>query len=194
MSFVNHSTKEINCKIVYFGCGLGGKTTNLQYVYDSTAENQKTKLITLSGENERTLFFDFLPLDVGNIRGFNTRFHLYTVPGQSFYEVSKQFLLKGVDGIVFVVDSQQERWEANLESLQSLESSLEFHGYDLKKIPKVVQYNKRDTQTAVPVAELSRAFNKWNSPEFEAVANKGEGVFETLTEITKIVILDLKNG
>jgi signal recognition particle receptor subunit beta len=194
MAFINHNTKEINCKIVYYGCGLSGKTTNLQYIYDRTTEGAKGKLISLSSENERTLFFDFLPLDIGEIRGFKTRFHLYTIPGQSFYEVSRQFILKGVDGIVFVLDSQRERLEANLESYESLESNLDGHGYDIQKIPLVFQYNKRDLATAVPAVELSQMFNKWGAPEFEAVASKGIGVFETLTEVTKKILLDLKGG
>lgn len=194
MTFINYNTKEINCKIVYYGCGLSGKTTNLQYIFDRSSENQKGKLISLSSENERTLFFDFLPLDAGEVGGFKTRFHLYTIPGQSFYEVSRQFILKGVDGIVFVVDSQQERMEANLESYESLEENLETHGYDIEKIPFVVQYNKRDLSSALPIVELSQTFNRLRSPEFEATASKGVGVFETLTEITKLVLLDLKGG
>ena len=194
MTFINYNTKEINCKIVYYGCGLSGKTTNLQYLYDRTTETSKGKLISLSSENERTLFFDFLPLDAGEVRGFKTRFHLYTIPGQSFYEVSRQFILKGVDGIVFVVDSQRERLEANLESYESLEANLEAQGYDIHKIPLVIQYNKRDLSSAAPIIELSQTFNKRGVPEFEAIANKGIGVFETLTEITKLVLLDLKGG
>lgn len=194
MTFINYNTKEINCKIVYYGCGLSGKTTNLQYVYDRTSDNARGKLISLSSENERTLFFDFLPLDAGEVRGFKTRFHLYTIPGQSFYEVSRQFILKGVDGIVFVVDSQRERLEANLESYESLEANLESQGYDIQKIPLVFQFNKRDLPSAQPVLELSQTLNRLGAPEFEAVASKGIGVFETLTEITKLVLLDLKGG
>lgn len=194
MTFINYNTKEINCKIVYYGCGLSGKTTNLQYIYDRTTEGNKGKLISLSSENERTLFFDFLPLDIGEVRGFKTRFHLYTIPGQSFYDVSKQFILKGVDGIVFVVDSQRERMEANHESYESLEANLEIQGYDIKKIPLVIQFNKRDLASAAPIVELSQAFNRYDSPEFEAIANKGIGVFESLTEITKRVLIDIKGG
>lgn len=199
MPFINHNTKEIHCKIVYYGCGLSGKTTNLQYLYDRTVENARGKLISLSSENERTLFFDFLPLDAGEIRGFQTRFHLYTIPGQSFYEVSKQFILKGVDGIVFVIDSQRERLEDNLASYESLQENLEFQGYDLSKIPFVFQFNKRDLPSAIPVVELSQTFNPTSggrtaSPEYEAVASKGLGIFETLTEISKLVLLDLKGA
>ena len=198
MTFINHNTREINCKIVYYGCGLSGKTTNLQYIYDRTTENTRGKLISLSSENERTLFFDFLPLDAGEVRGFKTRFHLYTIPGQSFYEVSRQFILKGVDGIVFVVDSQRERLEANLESYESLETNLETQGYDVEKIPLVLQFNKRDMASAMPTIEISQTFNQRKGrlavPEFEAIANKGIGVFETLKEISKLVLLDLKGG
>src|SRR5271154_3858540 len=194
MTFINYNTREINCKIVYYGCGLSGKTTNLQYIYDRTSDNARGKLISLSAENERTLFFDFLPLDAGEVRGFKTRFHLYTIPGQSFYEVSRQFILKGVDGMVFVLDSQRERLEANLESHESLEANLESQGYDVQKIPLVFQFNKRDLNSAQPVVELSQSFNRRAAPEFEAVASKGIGVFETLTEITKLVLLDLKGG
>ncbi len=194
MTFINYNSKEINCKIVYYGCGLSGKTTNLQYIYDSTSEGTKGKLISLSSENERTLFFDFLPLDAGEIRGFRTRFHLYTIPGQSFYEVSRQFILKGVDGIVFVIDSQRERLDANMESYESLEANLESQGYDMSKIPLVVQYNKRDLPSAMPVQELSRLFLRHEVPAYEAVAAKGVGVFETLTEITKLVLVDIKGS
>lgn len=198
MTFINYSTKEINCKIVYYGCGLSGKTTNLQFIYDRTSNNVKSKLISLSSENERTLFFDFLPMDAGDVGGFKTRFHLYTIPGQSFYKASSQFILKGVDGIVFVLDSQRERTEANLESYESLEANLETHGYDIKKIPLVFQFNKRDLASAVTMEELSKTFNGrfslCTAAPIEAIANKGIGTFETLTEITKLVLLDLKGG
>src|SRR6218665_3953573 len=144
MSFVNYVNKEVNCKIVYYGPGLGGKTTNIQYVYQKTSGDSKGNIISLNTENERTLFFDFLPLDLGEIRGFKTRFHLYTVPGQVFYEASRKLILRGVDGIVFVADSQVERMEANIESLKSLEQNLVDQGYDISKIPLVMQWNKRD--------------------------------------------------
>ncbi len=194
MTFINHSTREVNCKIVYFGCGLSGKTTNLQLIYDRTTESARGSLISLSHENERTLFFDFLPLDAGEVRGFKTRFHLYTIPGQSIYEVSRQFLLKGVDGIVFVLDSQRERLEDNIESYESLKGNLEAQGYDIKKIPMVFQFNKRDLPTSASLEELSQAFNSVDAIQIEAVANKGIGVFETLNEITKKVLLELKGG
>ena len=144
MSFINYSSREINCKIVYYGPGLCGKTTNLQYIYANTNQNAKGKMISLATETERTLFFDFLPLSLGEIRGFKTRFHLYTVPGQVFYDASRKLILKGVDGVVFVADSQVERTEANVESVENLRTNLAEQGYDLDKIPYVIQYNKRD--------------------------------------------------
>lgn len=194
MSFVNYVTKEVNCKIVYYGPGLGGKTTNIQYVYQKTSGGNKGNMITLNTENERTLFFDFLPLDLGEIRGFKTRFHLYTVPGQVFYEASRKLILRGVDGIVFVADSQVERMEANLESLKSLENNLLDQGYDIAKIPLVFQWNKRDLPNTTSVKDLHDALNKINAQEFEAVAVKGPGVFETLKVISKLVLMNLKGG
>jgi signal recognition particle receptor subunit beta len=194
VSFINYATREINCKIIYYGPGLSGKTTNVQYIYEQTQQDRRGKLVTLSTENERTLFFDFLPLAVGDVRGFKTRFHLYTIPGQTFYEVSRQFILKGVDGIVFVADSQSERMEANIESFESLEKSLDQAGYDIGKIPLVLQYNKRDTPGAVPIRELESTFNSMHRPYFEAVANRGDGVMETLQAVSQWVIRDLKGG
>lgn len=201
MSFINYANKEINCKVVYFGAGLSGKTTNVQHIYEQASSQDagdptgaKSKLVTLSTENERTLFFDFLPLSVGDVRGYQTRFHLYTIPGQTFYELSRQFILKGVDGIVFVVDSQRERNEANLESFEALEKSLELQGYDLSKIPLVFQYNKRDLPTAVPLQELEATFNPLRRPYFEAVAKRGLGVMETLQSISQLVVTELKGS
>jgi mutual gliding-motility protein MglA len=194
VSFINYSTKEINCKVIYFGPGLSGKTTNVQYIYEHTQQDQRGKLVTLSTENERTLFFDFLPLSVGDVRGYKTRFHLYTIPGQTFYEVSRQFILKGVDGVVFVADSQAERMEANIESFESLEKSLDKQGYDLGRVPLVLQYNKRDLQGVVSVRELEATFNPVKRPYFEAVANRGEGVMETLQAISQSIIRELKGG
>jgi signal recognition particle receptor subunit beta len=194
MSFVNYVTKEVNCKIVYYGPGLGGKTTNIQYVYQKTSGDSKGNIISLNTENERTLFFDFLPLDLGEIRGFKTRFHLYTVPGQVFYEASRKLILRGVDGVVFVADSQVERMEANIESLKSLEKNLTDQGYDVSKIPLVMQWNKRDLPNATAVADLQNALNKWKAPEYEAVAVKGTGVFDTLKMISKLVLMNLKGG
>lgn len=194
MSFVNYHTKEINCKIVYYGPGLGGKTTNIQYIYQKTSSNNKGQMITLNTENERTLFFDFLPLDLGEIRGFKTRFHLYTVPGQVFYEASRKLILRGVDGIVFVADSQVERMEANIESYQGLERNLAEQGYDISKVPMVMQWNKRDLPNIVPVEDLQFQLNKRKFPAFEAVATNGAGVFETLKMVSKSVLLNIKGG
>ena len=159
MSFINYASREINCKIVYYGPGLCGKTTNLQYVYQKTAADAKGKMISLATETERTLFFDFLPLSLGEIRGFKTRFHLYTVPGQVFYDASRKLILKGVDGVVFVADSQEERYDANIESLDNLRFNLQEQGYDLDKIPFIIQYNKRDLPNAMPVDELRKDLN-----------------------------------
>ncbi len=194
MSFINYASREINCKIVYYGPGLCGKTTNLQFVYGKTAPEAKGKMISLATETERTLFFDFLPLMLGEIRGFKTRFHLYTVPGQVFYDASRKLILKGVDGVVFVADSQEERTDANIESLDNLRSNLEEQGYDLDKLPYVIQYNKRDLPNIISIEELRRDLNPTGVPEFEAVASTGEGVFETLKAVAKLILIDLKKG
>jgi signal recognition particle receptor subunit beta len=194
MSFVNYHTKEINCKIVYYGPGLGGKTTNIQYIYQRTHSNNKGKMVTLNTENERTLFFDFLPLDLGQIRGFKTRFHLYTVPGQVFYEASRKLILRGVDGIVFVADSQVEKMQANIESLEGLRENLKDQGYDINRIPMVLQWNKRDLPNVVPESELDKKLNLYSSPAFSSVATTGEGVFETLKAVSKLVLLNIKGG
>jgi len=194
MSFINHPSKEINCKVVYYGPGLCGKTTNLQYVYNKTSPDAKGKMISLATETERTLFFDFLPLSLGEIRGFKTRFHLYTVPGQVFYDASRKLILRGVDGVVFVADSQLERMEANIESLENLRTNLAEHGYDLSRLPHVVQYNKRDLPNAVPVETLRQALNPGNVPDFEAVAPTGVGVFDTLKSIAKLVLTEIRKA
>jgi len=194
MSFINYASREINCKIVYYGPGLCGKTTNLQYIYQKTAPDAKGKMISLATETERTLFFDFLPLALGEIRGFKTRFHLYTVPGQVFYDASRKLILKGVDGVVFVADSQEERSDANTESLDNLRTNLGEQGYDLDKLPYVVQYNKRDLSNILSIEELRRDINPTNVPEFEACATTGEGVFETLKAVAKLILIDLKKG
>jgi signal recognition particle receptor subunit beta len=223
MSLINYASREINCKIVYYGPGLGGKTTNLEYVYEKVAPSSKGKLISLATETERTLFFDFLPVDLGTIRGFRTRFHLYTVPGQVYYNASRKLILKGVDGVVFVADSQIDRMEANLEAMQNLYDNMAQHGYDLTQMPFVVQYNKRDLPNAAPVPELDAALNPgwpvedaarqkptpdpyrpgeylvkevdgtWieRVPTFEAVAVKGDGVFDTLKAVSKQVLKTL---
>ena len=192
MSFINYSSREINCKIVYYGPGLCGKTTNLQYIYSKTNPDLKGKMISLATETERTLFFDFLPLALGQIRGFKTRFHLYTVPGQVFYDASRKLILKGVDGVVFVADSQIERMEANIESLDNLRINLAEQGYDLDNMSLVVQYNKRDLPNSADLDEMRRLLNPGGAPEFEACATTGQGVFETLKAVARGVLRDLK--
>lgn len=192
MSFINYASKEINCKIVYYGPALSGKTTNLQYIYTQTDPKTKGKMVTLATEAERTLFFDFLPLAIGPIRGFNVRFHLYTVPGQVYYDATRRLILKGVDGIVFVADSQLHRMEENLESLSNLKINLENQGYNLTAIPLVIQYNKRNLPNIAPVSELSKNLNSIHAQEFEAVATEGSGVFDTLKAISKLILLALK--
>jgi signal recognition particle receptor subunit beta len=194
MSFINYSSREINCKIVYYGPGLCGKTTNLQHIYRKTRPEAKGKMITLATETERTLFFDFLPLSLGDIKGFKTRFHLYTVPGQIFYDASRKLILKGVDGIVYVADSQVERMDANIESFDNMRVNLDEQGYNLTEVPYVVQYNKRDLPNVVPVAELKKVLNPEGVPDFEAVAADGTGVFETLKAVVKLVLIELKKS
>ena len=194
MSFINFAAREINCKIVYYGAGLGGKTTNLQVIYQKTADQQKGKMISLATETERTLFFDFLPLDLSSVRGFKTRIHLYTLPGQVFYDASRKLILRGVDGIVFVADSQEQRMDANVEALENLMSNLKEHGYDFNKIPYVLQLNKRDLPNILPVDMLATELRKKNEAIVEAVAFQGVGVFETLKEIAKQVLTELKAG
>ncbi|MGC2424849.1 MAG: ADP-ribosylation factor-like protein [Nitrospirota bacterium] len=194
MSFINYSSREINVKLVYYGPGLCGKTTNLHYIYKKTNPEAKGKMISLATETERTLFFDFLPLALGEIRGFKTRFHLYTVPGQVFYDASRKLILKGVDGVVFVADSQVERMEANAESMDNLRINLDEQGYDLDKIPFVVQYNKRDLPNVAPAPEMEKLLNPRGLPSFEAVAVTGVGVFDTLKNLAKQVLFELKKG
>ncbi|HHN66308.1 MAG TPA: gliding-motility protein MglA [Nitrospirae bacterium] len=194
MSFINYSTREINCKIVYYGPGLCGKTTNLQFIYKKTNPEQKGKLISLATESERTLFFDFLPLALGDIKGFKVRFHLYTVPGQVFYAASRKLILKGVDGVVFVADSQIERMDANIESLEDLRINLAEYGYELDRLPFVIQYNKRDLPNIVPVSEMQKILNPDNVPFYEAIASQGIGVFETLKDVGKQVLKELKKN
>jgi signal recognition particle receptor subunit beta len=194
MSFINYASREINCKLVYYGPGLCGKTTNLQYIYSKTNPDLKGKMISLATETERTLFFDFLPLALGQIRGFRTRFHLYTVPGQVFYDASRKLILKGVDGVIFVADSQIERLEANQESVENLRTNLAEQGYSLEKVPYVVQYNKRDLPNIVEVEELRSLLNPMTVPDFEANARAGNGVFDTLKAVSKLVLTELKKG
>ena len=191
MSMINYASREINCKIVYYGTGLGGKTTNLEYIYSRVNPETKGKMISLATETERTLFFDFLPIDLGEIRGFKTRFHLYTVPGQVYYNASRRLILKGVDGIVFVADSQATRAEANIESMHNLYENLETYGYDLQTIPFAIQYNKRDMPNTLSVEELRAQINPMGIPDFEGVAIEGKGVFETLSCVSKLVVKSL---
>jgi hypothetical protein len=223
MSLINYASREINCKLVYYGPGLGGKTTNLEYIYEKVAPASKGKMISLATETERTLFFDFLPVDLGTIRGFKTRFHLYTVPGQVYYNASRKLILKGVDGVVYVGDSQLERMEANIESMQNLYDNMAQHGLDLTRLPFVIQYNKRDLPNAAPIQVLQDALNPgwpvedavrqrplvdpnrpgemlvqemdglWveRAPYFEAVALRGDGVFDTLRAVSKLVLKTL---
>ena len=194
MSFINFAAREINCKIVYYGAGLGGKTTNLRWIFDQTVGQAGGKMISLATETDRTLFFDFLPLDLGSIRGFKTRFHLYTVPGQIFYDASRKLILRGVDGVILVADSQAERLDANLEALENLMENLKEQKHDFMKIPYVLQLNKRDLPNALPVETLKKELMRKNEPVLEAVAYKGLGVFETLKSCGRIVISELKKG
>ena len=223
MSMINYASREINCKLVYYGPGLGGKTTNLEHVYQKVAPGSRGKMISLATETERTLFFDFLPVDLGTIRGFKTRFHLYTVPGQVYYNASRKLILKGVDGVVFVADSQIDRMEANIEAMQNLYDNMAEHGYDLTTIPFVIQYNKRDLPNAASINDLQAALNPGWAVEdpskmrplpdpqregdflvqqidghwiervgyYEAVALNGDGVFDTLKALSKLVIKNL---
>jgi signal recognition particle receptor subunit beta len=191
MVLFNYATKEITAKIVYYGPGLCGKTTNLQFVYDSLPSNNKSKMLSLATKTDRTLFFDFLPLDLGKIRGMRTKLQLYTVPGQVYYNSTRQLVLKGADGIVFVADSQDFALDANLESLQNLEDNLKRQGIRIREIPVVMQWNKRDLPNALPVAELNKEVNKLGGPHFESVATTGIGVEETLKGITQLVLAHL---
>ena len=194
MTFINYASREINCKIVYYGPGLCGKTTNLQWIYDKTNPTAKGKLISLATETDRTLFFDFLPIELGTIRGFRTRFHLYTVPGQVFYDASRKLILKGVDGVVMVADSQEMRQDANIDAIENLKLNLRQNGYELAELPYVLQLNKRDLPSAMPVEQMTRELRAGNEPVFEAVAVRGQGVFDTLKAIIKLVLADLRTG
>ena len=193
MTFINYAAREINCKIVYYGPGLGGKTSNIQHIYERSHNGAKGKLISLATDTDRTLFFDFLPLELGSIRGFKTRFHLYTVPGQVFYDASRRLILKGVDGVVFVADSQEARMDANDESIHNLRDNLKQHGYELHRMPYVLQLNKRDLPTAMPREQLVSRLKLKDEPVFDAVAYKGNGVFDTLKAVIRLVMLDLRS-
>ncbi len=192
MPFINFATKEINCKIVYYGPGLSGKTTNIKWIYDHVKPENKGEMITLATETERTLFFDFVPIEVSNVKGFKVRFHLYTTPGQIIYQASRKLILKGVDGIVFVADSQEERHDANLDTLDDMIENLKDYNLKIEDVPLVFQYNKRDLPNALPVDVLRKDLNRWNRPDFEAIATKGIGVLETFKEISRQVIKSLK--
>jgi len=194
LSFINFAAREINCKLVYYGPGLGGKTANLQWIYDNATPGNKGKMISLATETDRTLFFDFLPLDLGTVRGFKTRFHLYTVPGQVFYEASRKLILKGADGVVFVADSQEERMDANHETLEGLQEHLKEHSLDFQTIPYVLQLNKRDLPSALAIDDLKKELQLKGEPTVEAVAFQGTGVFETLKAVAQLVLAELKKG
>lgn len=194
MSVVNTNTKEIHCKIVYYGPSLSGKTTNVQWIYQEVQDKSKSELFTLPTTTERTLFFDFLPMEVGMVRGYKLRLHLYTVPGQIVYEASRRLILKGLDGLVFVADSQAERLEENISSLESLKKNLSQQGVDLRKIPTVIQYNKRDLPSALDVNDLKLKLNPYGFPDFEAQANVGIGVFDSLKTVSKGIVASLKSG
>jgi len=192
VSLINYSSREINCKVVYYGPGLGGKTTNIQYVYEKLSPETKGKLVTLATEMDRTLFFDFLPLELGEVKGFKTRFHLYTVPGQVYYNASRKLILRGVDGIVFVADSSEARFDANIEALYNLHDNLQEYDLSLDQIPFVMQWNKRDMPDAIPVDELNEELNPEGYENFEAVAVKGVGVFDTLKSVAKQILRQLQ--
>jgi len=194
MAFISPEAKVIHCKVVYYGPSLGGKTTNVRWIYHKTAGKDHSDLSEFPADPERTLFFDFLPMDVGDIRGLRTRFHLFSVPGQVRYDASRKLILKGIDGVVFVADSQIERMDENIEAMRNLEKNLEQQGYDLRKIPLVIQYNKRDLPNIASVAELRAALNKYNAPDFEATASIGRGVMESLSTVAKGIVTTLKGG
>ncbi len=191
MSLINYASREINCKIVYYGPGLGGKTTNIKYIYSKILPGIRGKLISLATELDRTLFFDFLPVDVGTIKGFKTRFHLYTVPGQVYYNASRKLILKGVDGIIFVADSQIERFDDNIISMENMQDNLEMIGLTTLSLPLVIQYNKRDLPNISPIEKLQSVLNPTNALYLEAVATEGIGVFNTLKTCSKLVIRTL---
>jgi signal recognition particle receptor subunit beta len=191
MSVIDQESKEINCKIVYYGPGRSGKSSNIKYIYSNINVKAKGKLISLATETEKTMFFDFLPLQLGEIGGFKTRFHLYTVPGQIFYNASRKLILRGADGVVFVADAQEDRLDANIESLENLIINMQEMGKDLKTFPLVIQYNKRDMPNALPIEELRKFINPYGAQEIEAVALKGDGIFETLKNISKLILVEL---
>ncbi len=194
MVAINYSSREVCCKIVYYGPGLSGKTTNLQYVHSKVPQDTRGKLISLATEADRTLYFDFLPINIGTINGFAAKFQLYTVPGQVYYNATRKLVLRGVDGLVFVADSQPDKMDENIESLSNLEENLREYGYDPETMPLVIQYNKRDLPGVLSVEELNRRLNPQVRPHFEASATIGNGVFDTLKLIIKIVLEKAKNS
>lgn len=194
MTFINYASREINCKIVYYGPGLCGKTTNIQWIFEQANPDKRGKLVSLATETDRTLFFDFLPLDMGMVKGFKVRFHLYTVPGQVFYDASRKLILRGCDGIIFVADSQKARMEANIESIANLATNLRENGFDVRSIPYVLQLNKRDMPSAAPVAEMERLLRFRGEPMIEAVANQGTGVIETLKAAARQILMELQKN
>ncbi|MDE3180280.1 MAG: gliding-motility protein MglA [Acidobacteriota bacterium] len=194
MSFINKALREINCKIVYYGAGLGGKTTNLQWVFEQTSANSGEKMLSLATEDERTLFFDFLPLDLGQIRGYKVRLHLYTVPGQMAYQSSRKLILRGVDGVVLVADSQPGRMEANIAAIDDLQQNLKELGQDFSELPYVLQLNKRDLADSLSSAEMMALLARKGEPVFEAVASRGAGVLDTLKGIGRLVLGRVRRG
>ena len=194
MTFINYASREINCKIVYYGPGLCGKTTNIQWIHEQASPDKRGKLVSLATETDRTLFFDFLSLDMGTVKGFKVRFHLYTVPGQVFYDASRKLILRGCDGVIFVADSQRPRLEANIESIANLATNLKDNGFDIRTIPYVLQLNKRDMPSAAPVDELERLLRFRGEPTIEAVANQGVGVIETLKACARQILMELQKG
>lgn len=194
MALVNHTTREINAKIVYYGPGLSGKTTNIHLIYHRIAPNQRGKLISLATETDRTLFFDFLPVELGTIKNYRVRFHLYTVPGQVFYNATRKLVLKGADGVIFVADSQRAMLDADLESLSNLRDNFGEMGINLDDFPMVIQYNKRDLPDVLSLNELNTALNPREVPFYEAVAMTGEGVLKTFTAISKLVLQDMQKN
>jgi hypothetical protein len=194
MTFINYASREINCKIVYYGPGLCGKTTNIQWIYDQANPEKRGKLVSLATETDRTLFFDFLPLDMGMVKGFKVRFHLYTVPGQVFYDASRKLILRGCDGIIFVADSQRARMEANIESIANLATNLKENGFDIRSIPYVLQLNKRDMPSAATVPEMEHLLRFRGEPMVEAVANQGTGVIDTLKAAARQVLMELQRN
>ncbi|MBN1903266.1 hypothetical protein JW926_18245 [Candidatus Sumerlaeota bacterium] len=192
MATINYAQKEISCKIVYYGPGLGGKTTNLQFIYKTLPTENRGELVSLATQQDRTLFFDFLPMDLGKIKGFNTKFHLYTVPGQVYYNATRKLVLRGVDGIVFVADSQRDRMDENLKSFQNLKDNLQEYNYSLESVPWVIQYNKRDLENIFSIQELDTLLNEGKVASFESVATTGEGVKQTLKAMSSLILERLK--